>query len=104
MDDAVVLRIHAVVSQSKLAGVLFQCVNLCFRYRILDGFVLIVSWCVVVGHADNLLRTETLQAPCPHTLEGLRRRHLVAIQAVYIQLCRPVLHLLHHVCVPYFVK
>ena len=72
MDDAVVFRKHAVVRQSELGGILRQRVHLFLRYRILDGFVLIMSRGVMVWHTIDLLGTETLQSPAPHPVEGLR--------------------------------
>ena len=100
VDDAVILRHHTVVSQSELFGVLSQRVHLLLRYRIFNKFILIVRWRIVVGHAVNLLGAETFQSASPHTVESLRRCHLVAIQAVDVKLCGSVFYLLHHVLIP----
>ena len=104
VDNTVVLRVHAEMLQAEVLRILGQRIHLRLRHGVLDGFVLIVRWRVVVGHANNLLRTETLKFPCTHTLKGLRRRHFVAIQAVDVQLRRPVVNHLHHMLVPYLVE
>ena len=104
MDDAVVGRHHAVVGQSELAGITLQRVHLLLRHGVGDGFVLVVSGRVVVGHAVNLSRTEALQTARTQTVESLRRCHLVTIEPVNIKLCGTVGHNLHHVLVPYLVE
>ena len=104
MDDTIVLRHHTVVRQSEVCRVLRQRVHLRLRYRILDGLVLIVRRRVMIGHAVDLLRTEALQPSGPHAFERLWRGHLVTVQTVDIELCRSVLHLLHHVPVPNLIK
>ena len=104
MDDTIILRHHAIVCQTEFCRILRQHVNLLTRYRVLDGFILVVCRRIVIGHAVYSLRTEAFQSPGPHTLESLRRRHFVAVEAVDIKLCRPVFHLLHHVLIPYLVK
>ena len=90
--------------QSEFLGILRQRCHLLGRYWVLDRFVLIVRRGVVVGHTIDFVRTETLQSPTPHAFKSLGRRHFVAIQAVDVQLRRSVVHLLHHVLVPYLIK
>ena len=104
VDDAIVLRHHAVVGQSEVLGILGQCIHLCLRHWVLDGLVLIMGRCIVVRHAVYLLRTETLQSPGPHIFESLRRGHLMAVQPVNIQLCGAIVNQLDDVLIPDFVK
>ena len=104
MDNTIILRHHAVMRQSELGCVLGQCIHLLLRYRILDRLILIVRRCIVIGHTENLLGAETLQSACTHAVESLRRCYLMTVQAVDIQLCWSVIHLLHHVLIPYLIK
>ena len=90
--------------QSELSGITLQRIHLFLSHGIGYRFILIVRGCVMVGHAEYLLRTEALQSPRPQAVEGLRRSHLMAVQPVDIQLRRPVAHLLHHVPVPNLIK
>ena len=104
MDDAIIRRHHAVICQSEFGSILFECIHLRLRYKILNGFILIVGRRVMIGHTVYLLRTEALQSSGPHAFKGLGRCHLVAVQAVDIQLLWTIFHLLHHMCIPYFIK
>ena len=72
MDDSIVLRQHAVVGESELLGIAGQGVDLLLRHGVFDGFVLIVRWRVVVGHAKNMAGPETPESALPQTIECLR--------------------------------
>ena len=72
MDNAVVFRHHTVVCQSEVLGVLCQCGHLLGADRVFNGFVLVVCWCVVVGHTEDMVGTETFQSSGSHALESLR--------------------------------
>ena len=104
MNDAVVGRHHAEVGQGKVARILGKGVDLLLRHGVGNGLVLVVRGRVMVGHAENLPWTEALQSPRPHAGKGLGRSHLVAVQAVDIELRRTVVNLLNHVSVPDFVE
>ena len=54
VDDAIILRHHAIMRQSEVGGILCQRIHLFFRYRVLDGFVLIMRRRVVIRHAIDL--------------------------------------------------
>ena len=104
MDDAIVFRHHAIVCQSKLLGILSQRVHLLLRDGVGNGFVLVVRGCVVVGHAVDVVRTETLQTTGSHAIESLGRRHLMTIEAVDVQLGGTIVNNLYDVLVPYLIK
>jgi hypothetical protein len=59
---------------------------------------------VMVRHAEDLLRTETADAARPEAVEGLRTRHLVAVEPVDVQLVRAAIHVLDDMRVPDLVK
>ena len=58
----------------------------------------------MIGHTEYLLGTETLQSACSHAGKSLRRSHFMTIQAVDIQLRRPVFNDLNNMLVPNFVE
>ena len=92
------------MGQSELSCILSQRIHLFLRYRILYRLVLIVCGCVMVGHAEHLLGTETFQSTLPQTVERLRGGHFMTVQTVDIQLCRTVVNYLYDVLVPYLIK
>ena len=104
VDDAVLGVHHAEVGQPKLLGVACQGIHLRLTHGVIDGFILIVGGRVMVGHTVDFLGTEALQSPFAHPFEGLRTGHLVAIEAVDIELCGTILYLLNHVGVPNLIK
>ena len=104
MNDAVVRRHHAEVSEAEVVGILFQRVDLLARDGVFDGLVLVVGRRVVVRHTIDSLRAEALQAPGAQAGESLRAGDLVAIEAVDVELCGTVVDDLDDVTVPYFVK
>ena len=104
VDDAVVRVHHPVVREPELGGVGREGVHLFLGHRILDGPFLALRRGVVVRHAENLLRTQAADAPCAQAVEGLRARHLVAVEPVDVQLVGPAFHMLDDVCVPDLVK
>ena len=71
VDNTIRLVHHAVVRQSEFLGVLSQRRNLIGTDGVLDGFVLIVGWCVMIGHTIDVVRTEAFQSACPHAVESL---------------------------------
>ena len=104
MDDSVTGIHHPEMSQTEFLRIGGKSVNLFLGYGILDRFVLVMGRGVVVRHAEDLLRTETFQAPGLHPFESLRAGDLMAIKAVNIKLCRSVLDDVHHVRIPNLVK
>ena len=104
VDDAVLGIHHPEMCQPEFLGIPCQRVYLLARYRVLDGFVLVVRRRIMVRHTENLFRTEAAEPPCPQALESLRTGHLMAVEAVDIKLCGTIFHLLHHVGVPDLIK
>ena len=104
MDDAIVFVHHAIVRQSEVLGILGQRVNLLGRDGVCDGLVLVVGGCVVVGHAEDVVGTETFQSTGSHAVESLGRCHLVTVEAVDIQLGRTVVDNLYDMLVPNLIK
>ena len=103
VDDAVVLGAHGEVLDAELLAVAFQRLHLLAAHGVVDALLLVAGG-VVVGHGHDVLGAEHLDALVAQGVEGLRTRHLVGIEAVNIQLCGSVLHVLHHVGIPYFVE
>jgi hypothetical protein len=58
----------------------------------------------MVGHADNLRRSEALQSTFSEALESLWRSNFMTIKAVYIELRRSIIHYLHYVFIPNFIE
>ena len=104
VNDAVVVLAHAEVAETELFGVLCQRLHLSATNGVLNGLILIVGGGVVVGHAIDLLGTEAFDAAVAHTLECLRRRYLVGIETIDVELGWSIGYNLHHVGVPYLVK
>ena len=104
VDDAVLGVHHAEVRQAEVLSVLSQSIYLSARHGVFYRFVLVVRRRIMVGHAIDVVGAETPQPAPPHALEGLRTGDLVAVEAVDVELCGAVLHLLHHVGVPDFVE
>ena len=90
--------------QAEVCRVLCQRVYLLAAYWVGDGLVLVVGGSVVVGHTDNLLRTETAQTTLSHPVEGLWRRYFMTVETVNVQLCGAIGHVLYHVGIPDFVE
>ena len=90
--------------EAELTSVSLEQVDLSFRHRVGDGFVLVVCGGVVVGHTEHLLRAEAFQSALPQSVEGLWRGHFMTIQPVDIELRGTVVDDLHHVLVPDFIK
>ena len=104
MDNAVTGIHHAEVRQSKVTSIASQSIYLRPRHSILDRFVLIMRRSVVIRHTINMVGPETLDTALAQSFKSLRAGHLVAIEAVNIELYRAILHLLNHVGVPNLVK
>ena len=104
VNDAVVGGVHGIMRQPEVLAISSQQIDLLLGDRVDNGLVLVVGGRVMVGHAEDLLGSETLQPALPHAGERLRRRHLMAIEAVDIELGRSVVHNLHHMLVPNLVK
>ena len=104
MDDTVILRHHAIMCQSEIGSILRQHIHLLLRYRVFNGFILIMCRCIMIRHTEYLLGAETLQSSFAHALESLWRGHLMAIEPVDIQLRGTILDLLDHMFVPYLVE
>ena len=84
MNDAVVWVHHSVISQSEILGVAFKRVDLRARHGIGNLLVLVVGWGVVVGHTDNLLRTQTFDAALSQAGECLWACHFMTVESVDI--------------------
>ena len=104
MDDSVLVVHHAEMGKSEIRSILCKRVHLCLADRVLYGLVLIMSRGVVVRHTKNLIRAQALESALSHSFKCLWRCHLMAVQPVDIKLCGPVLHVLYHMGVPYFIK
>ena len=90
--------------EAELAGVVEQRFHLIGRYRILNGFILIVGGDIVVGRTVCALGAHHFQSAAAQTLESLRTCHLVAIMTVNIELVGTVFNVVYHMSVPYFVE
>ena len=58
----------------------------------------------MVGHSENLLRAQDADAFVAKRVERLRRRNLVEIQTVDIELGGTIGHVLHDMSIPNLVK
>ena len=103
MDDAVVLRAHRKVADAELLAIGGKRLHLLASDGVVDAFLL-VAWRVVVGHSEDVVGAESLDAFIAKRVESLRTRHLVRIQTVDIKLCWPVLYILHDMHIPYLIK
>ena len=104
VDNAIILSVHGEMREPEVRGILAEGVHLFLAHGVLYGFILVMSGRIVVGHAEYLPWTETLQPPRPHASKGLRRRHLMTIEAVYVKLGGAIWHNLHYVLIPNLVK
>ena len=104
MDDAVVRVHHAPITKAKIACILGKSIYLLARHGVGNGFILVVSRRVVVGHTKDLLRSEAFNATCPKARKSLWACHLVCIEAVDVKLVGAIGYVLYHVFVPYFIE
>ena len=81
--------------ETELAGVVEQRFHLIGRYRILNGFILIVGGDIVVGRTVCALGAHHFQSAAAQTL---------AIMTVDIELVGTVFNVVYHMSVPYFVE
>ena len=103
MDDAVVLRTHREVADAELLAVGGKRLHLLASDGVVDAFLL-VAWRVMVGHSEDVVGAESLDAFIAKRVESLRTRHLVRIQAVDIKLCGTVRNVLNDMLIPYLIK
>ena len=103
MNDAVVFRTHCKVLDTKLLAVGFQRLHLFTPHRVVD-YLLLVGRRVVVGHRHHVVWTEHLDVFVSQRIERLWACHFMCIQAVDVQLRWSILHILHHMGIPNFIK
>ena len=71
MYDAVVFRAHSEMPDAELCTVGGKCLYLLASYRVVY-MVLLVGRGVMVGHSDDMVRTEHLDLLVAQGIEGLR--------------------------------
>ena len=71
---------------------------------ILNWLVLVVGRGVMVGHTEDIARTQAFESAFAHPRESLRRRHFMTEKPVDVKLLGTIIYVLHHVAVPNFVK
>ena len=103
VDDAVVAGAHGEVADAELLTVLPERLHLLAAYGVVDALLLVAGG-VVVGHGHDALGAEGLDTLVAQGVEGLRRGHLVSVEAVDVELSGAVLHVLHDVGVPDFIE
>jgi hypothetical protein len=104
VDDTVFGVEHTEMVKTELLSILSEGIYLRFAHLILDRFVLVVGRGVMVGHTEDIFRAEAFDSATSHPLESLGACHLMAIEAVDVELFGSILDVLHHVAVPDFVK
>ena len=104
MDNSISLIHHTEMLQTEVLGILSQSIDLGFRDRVFNGFILVVRRRIMVGHTEYLFRTETFDSACTQSGKSLRARYLMTIKTVYVKLRGTIFHFLYHVCIPDFIK
>ena len=104
VDDAVLRIHHAEMCQTEFLGICGKCINLRLTDRIFDRLVLIVSGCIMVGHAEDTVGAEAFQSSRTHSFESLRRCHLMTVKPIDIKLFGTSVNILYYMTVPNLVE
>ena len=91
------------VLDAKLLAVRLQGLHLLASHWVVDA-LLLVGRGVMVRHCHHMVGAEHLDVLVSQRVKRLWAGHLMCIQTVDVQLRWAVLHVLHHVSIPYFVE
>jgi hypothetical protein len=104
VDDTVLGMEQAEIIDTELMSVAFQRFYLEASHGVGHRLILMQGGDIVVRDAGHLLRAERTEATVAQSLESLGAGHFVAVEAVYIELKRPVRERIDDVSGKYLVK
>jgi hypothetical protein len=103
MDDSVIGATQSKTPYSKLAAVTLKCLHLLASHRIVNA-VTAVRLRIMVRHGNHTLGAQHAATLVTYGIKSLRGGNLMAVQTVYVKLCRTVRYGMYHMRIPYLVK